>query len=116
MAADWYKKSWNAEVLEVNQDVLGRGGARVRQDDRLEVWVKPLADGTKAVALFNRGLQRASVTASWADVGVNGAQPVRDLWQQRDLGTFSDRFAATVPAHGAVLVKVGRAGGASGGR
>jgi alpha-galactosidase len=100
----------NHEVLEVNQDVLGRGGSRVRQDQRLEVWVKPLADGTKAVSLFNRGLQRASVTASWAELGVAGAQPVRDLWQQRDLGTSSDRFTATVPAHGAVLVKIGRAG------
>ncbi len=100
----------NHEVLEVNQDVLGRGGSRVRQDQRLEVWVKPLADGTKAVALFNRGLQRASVTASWADLGVTGAQPVRDLWQQRDLGTFSGQFTATVPAHGAVLVTVGRPG------
>lgn len=100
----------NHEVLEVNQDVLGRGGSRVRQDHRLEVWVKPLADGTKAVALFNRGLQRASVTASWADLGVTGAQAVRDLWKQRDLGTFSSQFTATVPAHGAVLVKVGRPG------
>lgn len=99
----------NHEVLEVNQDVLGRGGSRVRQDHRLEVWVKPLADGTKAVALFNRGLQRADVAATWADIGVTGAQPVRDLWQHRDLGTFSNRFTATVPAHGAVLVKIGRA-------
>ena len=98
----------NHEVLDVNQDVLGRGGSRVRQDQRLEVWVKPLADGTKAVALFNRGLQRADVTASWADVGVTGEQRVRDLWQQRDLGSFSTRFTASVPAHGAVLVKVGR--------
>jgi alpha-galactosidase len=100
----------NHEVLEVNQDVLGRGGSRVRQDHRLEVWVKPLADGTKAVALFNRGLQRASVTASWADIGVTGTQPVRDLWQQRDLGTFSSQFTAAVSAHGAVLVRIGRPG------
>jgi alpha-galactosidase len=97
----------NHEVLEVNQDVLGRGGSRVRQDNRLEVWVKPLADGTKAVALFNRGLQRAGVSASWTDLGVTGTQLVRDLWQQRDLGTFSNNFTASVPAHGAVLVKVG---------
>ena len=60
----------NHEVLEV---VPGRGGSRVRQDERLEVWVKPPADGTRAVALFNRGLQAAPVTARWADVGVSGA-------------------------------------------
>ena len=98
----------NHEVLEVNQDVLGRGGSRVWQQDRLEVWAKPLADGTKAVALFNRGLQAATVNAVWSDIGVTGRQPVRDLWQQRDIGTFADRFSTRVPAHGAVLVKVGR--------
>jgi alpha-galactosidase len=97
----------NHEVLDVNQDVLGRGGSRVWQQDRLEVWAKPLADGTRAVAMFNRGLQAAKVTARWADVGATGAQPVRDLWLQKDLGTFSNAFTADVPAHGAVLVKVG---------
>jgi alpha-galactosidase len=70
--------------------------------------VKPLADGTRAVALFNRGLQGATVTARWQDLGVSGRQPVRDLWQQRDLGTFANEFSASVPAHGAMLVKVGR--------
>lgn len=98
----------NHEVLDVNQDVLGRGGSRVWQEDRLEVWVKPLADGTRAVALFNRGLQAAKVTARWSDVGVSGAQPVRELWQQKDLGVLSNSFTALVPAHGAVLVKIGR--------
>ena len=78
------------------------------QQDRLEVWAKPLADGMHAVALFNRGLQAASVTARWSDIGLRGSQPVRDLWQQRALGTFTDRFATAVPAHGAVLVKVGK--------
>ncbi len=98
----------NHEVLEVNQDVLGRAGSRVFQDHRLEVWARPLADGAKAVALFNRGLQAATVTARWSDIGVTGRQRVRDLWLHKDLGEFTDRFSATVPAHGAVLVKLGR--------
>jgi alpha-galactosidase len=99
----------NHEVLEVNQDVLGRGGQRVWQQDRLEVWAKPLSDGTVAVGLFNRGLQAAKITARWSDIGVSGSQPVRNLWQHRDLGSFSNQFVADVPAHGAVLIKVGRA-------
>jgi hypothetical protein len=37
-----------------------------------------------------------------------GQADERDPWQQRDLGTFSDEFTATVPAHGAVLVKIGK--------
>jgi alpha-galactosidase len=97
----------NHEVLDVSQDVLGRGASRVWQRERLEVWARPLADGTTAVGLFSRGLQAAPVTARWSDIGVRGRQPVRDLWQQRDLGAFADAFTVTVPAHGAVLIKVG---------
>ena len=97
----------NDEVLAVDQDPLGRGASRVWRQDRLEVWSRPLADGTRAVGLFNRGLRDATVTARWADIGVTGAQPVRDLWLHKDLGTFTDSFTTTVPRHGAVLVKVG---------
>ena len=48
------------------------------------------------------------MTARWSDIGVSGSQPVRDVWQLRDLGSFSSQFSIEVPAHGAVLVKVGR--------
>jgi hypothetical protein len=43
-----------------------------------------------------------------ADLHVGGSQVVRDLWRQKDLGVFADRFTAAVPAHGTVLVKIGR--------
>jgi len=32
---------------------------------------------------------------------------VRDLWLRNDLGRSDGSFAASVPAHGAVLVKIG---------
>jgi alpha-galactosidase len=98
----------NAEVLAVNQDPLGQGAGRLWQRERLEVWARPLSDGTRAVGLFNRGLQAAQVKVQWSELGLRGSQPVRDLWQWKDLGNFTDLFTATVPSHGAVLVKVGR--------
>ena len=42
-----------------------------------------------AVGLFNRGGAPAEVTAHWADIGVKGEQPVRDLWRQKDLGSYN---------------------------
>jgi alpha-galactosidase len=98
----------NDEVLEVNQDPLGRPAGRRSQQGLLEVWARPLWDGTTAVGLFNRGPERAKVTATWADLGLHGRQPVRDLWQQKELGVRDGSFAAAVPAHGAVLLKIGR--------
>jgi alpha-galactosidase len=47
------------------------------------------------------------VTASWSELGLKGAQPVRDLWLQKDLGRMSDQLSATVPRHGVLFVKIG---------
>ena len=97
----------NDEVLDVNQDPLGRPAGRRAKVDTAEVWARPLWDGTLAVGLFNRGTERAPVTAQWSDFKLTGRQPVRDLWQRKDLGEFEGSFTASVPAHGAMLVKIG---------
>ncbi|MCX5759110.1 MAG: NPCBM/NEW2 domain-containing protein, partial [Candidatus Hydrogenedentes bacterium] len=97
----------NEEVIEINQDVLGKQGNRRAKDGRTEVWARPLSDGTFAVGLFNRGVAKKEVTARWSDLGLEGKQPVRDVWQHKDLGECADAFKAEVPGHGAVLLKLG---------
>ncbi|MBV9848433.1 MAG: NPCBM/NEW2 domain-containing protein [Armatimonadetes bacterium] len=99
----------NDEALDINQDPLGRAAGRVAQDGDLEVWARPLSDGTRAVGLVNGGDDPATVTARWADIGVKGRQPVRDLWLHRDVGTFDSAYSVQVPAHGCALLKIGRA-------
>jgi alpha-galactosidase len=37
-----------------------------------------------------------------------GRQRARDIWQWKDLGAFDGKFTAQVPAHGCVLVKIGK--------
>ena len=96
----------NHEVLDVNQDPLGKAASRIYQRERLELWARPLADGSIAAGLFNRGLQAVEMTATWQELGVSGPRIVRDLWQQRDVGTFDRQFTARVPAHGAVMFRV----------
>jgi alpha-galactosidase len=96
----------NPEVIAVDQDALGMQGHRVAQEGQLEVWVKLLADGSKAVGLFNRGESVMPVTAYFRDVGVGDTASVRDLWEKRDLGLFNSNFTAQVPKHGVVLLKV----------
>jgi alpha-galactosidase len=101
----------NDEVIDVDQDPLGRQAARVSQTGELEVWARELEDGSRAVGLFNRGYLPARVTATFATLGLEGQQAVRDLWRQKDLGTFQDGFAADVAAHGVVLVRMRAPGG-----
>ena len=97
----------NHDVLEVDQDPLGRAATRKAKTGETEVWSRPLWDGTLAVALFNRGEAPTEVTAKWSDLGRSGSQPVRNLWQRKELGAFDGSFAAEVAPHGAVLLKVG---------
>ena len=98
----------NDEVLEVNQDPLGKQAARVAKDGDTEVWAKDMEDGSKAVGLFNRGEDPAKVSVTWQQLGISGERAVRDLWRQKDIARSSERFETEVPAHGVVLVKLNR--------
>jgi alpha-galactosidase len=98
----------NDEVLEVDQDPLGKQAARVSANGHLEVWAKELEDGSRAVGLFNRGEEVAKVEVQWSTLGLKGKHAVRDLWRQKNLGRFADGFSASVPRHGVVLIRVQR--------
>jgi alpha-galactosidase len=86
---------------------LGRQATRIAQDGSTEVWARPLFDRTWAVGLFNRSVESVPVTVRWSDLGLVGRQPVRDLWQRKDIGRHRGGFTAPVPSHGALLLKVG---------
>ena len=98
----------NPEVLAVNQDVLGRAAGRLRGDGRTDIWARPLSDGTTAVGLFNRTPVAARVSVTLKELGLAGAQPLRDLWRHQDMGSVSDEIALEIPRHGAAFLKVGK--------
>src|SRR5581483_28145 len=88
----------NREVIAVDQDPLGMQGRRVWDGGAQEVWMKPLADGSRAVILFNRGTEKGEIRVAWEDIGLfpKARATVRDLWKKADLGDFDTRFAAGV--------------------
>jgi alpha-galactosidase len=96
----------NDEVIDVDQDPLGKPGYRVAKDGNVEVWIRSLEDGSHAVGLFNRGENETNVTASWTDLGISGKQKVRDLWRQKDIGVFKDKFTASVTGHGIIMIRL----------
>ncbi|HUL76630.1 MAG TPA: glycoside hydrolase family 27 protein, partial [Vicinamibacteria bacterium] len=98
----------NREVIAVDQDPLGMQGRKVWHDGAREVWMKPLADGGKAVILFNRGAEESVFAAAWDQIGLfpGGKALVRDLWKKADVGTFTGRYEAKVDPHGVVMVRV----------
>ena len=96
----------NDEVIDVDQDPLGKPGRRAYVEEDLEVWSKEMEDGSKAIGLFNRGELESRVTAKWEALGLPSKNHVRDLWRQKDLGVFENSFSAPVPRHGVVLIRV----------
>jgi alpha-galactosidase len=78
----------------------------VWKDGDLEVWSKPLSGGRRAVILFNRGDSEKQVTARWADLDYpeSLSASVRDLWQRKDVGKSTGKFAAVVAPHAVVMV------------
>lgn len=96
----------NDEVLDLDQDILGKAARRVAKDGATEVYSKELEDGSRAVGIFNLSKLEVEGTVKWSDIGVSGKQIVRDLWRQQDVGTFEGQYTVKVPAHGVALVRI----------
>jgi alpha-galactosidase len=96
----------NDEIIDVDQDPLGKPGYRVAKSGDNEVWKRELEDGSIAVGLFNRGDSLSNITAYWSDLGITGKQTIRDLWRQKDIGKYNEKFTAAVGTHGVVMLKI----------
>ncbi|MFF4792897.1 alpha-galactosidase D [Streptomyces sp. NPDC001276] len=95
----------NQEVIAVDQNNSPVARPVSPMGDE-QVWGTKDSDGSYTIALFNLGKSPASVTANWASFGFTGAASVRDLWNHKDLGTYKNKIAATLPAHGSRLFTV----------
>jgi alpha-galactosidase len=96
----------NPEVIAIDQDAMAIQGRRISEEGPSEVWMKPLADGSRAVGLFNREQGIIDVRVRFSDIGLGKTAKVRDLWQRKERGVFHDSFSAEVPPHSVVLVKI----------
>ena len=76
----------------------------------MEVWAGPLKDGSQAVLLLNRGTSGSeTITVKWTDIGfpADKAATVRDLWAQKDLGSFTGSYTSpNIDFHAVMMLKV----------
>ena len=105
----------NTEVIALNKQALagkpvyncGRPFSHAPEARDTERWIGQLADSCWIIALFNRSDAVAQRSIAFRDVlGLDGPVAVRNLWERTDLGSLSG-FAAAIPAHGCVLLKLG---------
>jgi len=96
----------NDEVLAINQDELGRQARQLIVDGRKQVYVKELADGSRAIGFFNLAQTPQTVAVTWAQLGLARPARARDLWRQKDVAISGDGFSIEVGRHGAHLIRV----------
>jgi alpha-galactosidase len=108
MSADTKSILLNRAVIAVDQDALGEAARRVKKDGDIEVWSRPLADGSRAVTLLNLSATPVSTGVAWTDIGYPAAlrATVRDLWSDKQVTDQTDHYAAQVAPHGVVMVTI----------
>jgi len=99
----------NDEVIEINQDPLGKQATCLQSIGDLRIYVKELEDGGRAVGFCNFGLDKVDLSyKDFEKIGLDGKFIVRDVWRQKDISnidTKTDELKLNVPAHGVVLYK-----------
>lgn len=99
----------NDEVIEINQDPLGKQATCIQTIGDLHIYVKELEDGSRAVGFCNFGTDIIELSYKDFDkLGINGRFKVRDLWRQKDISNIESKtgqLALKVPVHGVLLYK-----------
>jgi alpha-galactosidase len=96
----------NREVIAVDQDSLGKQASPIGTGD-IKTWIKPLADGSVAVGVVNLGATEATASVKLSDLGVGpAAKSARDLWKHADVAFHDGVYAAKVPSHGVLMLRV----------
>lgn len=110
----------NSEVIAVNQDPLVAPATKLTTLNG-QIWYKKLYDGSYALGFFQMDpyfilwdqdkaesiqQQEYNFEIAFSQLGINGKVQIRDLWRQKDLGTFSGNYATQIPYHGVSLIKI----------
>jgi len=101
----------NKEVIQVNQDKLGIQGFRFSNENKLEIWIKPLANDEWAMTFINMCDESSSINFDWKkhDIGdsLNNKNletnklnyKIRDLFNHKDLGDTASNLKAEIGSH-----------------
>ena len=101
----------NREVLAIDQDALGHQAERVYAEGPIEIWSRPLHDGSVALAVFNFGEDESflrGITLHLSQAGAADGWKARDIWAATDLGPIHDTFRFTLKRHASLLLKLDR--------
>ncbi|MGD0097575.1 MAG: glycoside hydrolase family 27 protein [Terracidiphilus sp.] len=98
----------NRDVIAIDQDSLGKQGARIYSDGEVDVWIRHLSDGAMAIAVVNAGSDRYSTHPFHLNLhklGLTGAQTGKDLWTGKTV-ELKDNMPLELASHDLLLVRL----------
>jgi alpha-galactosidase len=96
----------NDEVIDIDQDPLGKSALCTIKNPDYQLWVKQLYDGSIAVGIFNLSNEFKKITINLSDLNINGNKIIRDVWRQKDIGKLKDSFNTEISSHGVMLIRI----------
>jgi alpha-galactosidase len=96
------------EIIGLDQDAAGKQGRRVRKDDDIDIWLRELADGRRAIAVLNRGASDQEVRIPLVEIGIKPSANVRirDLWRREDVGEARREIVGATSANSATVLAI----------
>ena len=99
---------------------LGKPARLISEENDVQVWLKPMEDGSFAIGMFNiDGFQKTPQSYfRWGDekakaysldlfkLGLKGKYMIRDIWKQKDIGQYNGIFKTDIRHHGVVMIRV----------
>jgi alpha-galactosidase len=107
---DWFTFGLlaNDEVLAIDQDALGKQAYQAIKTDDYQIWIKDLADGSKAVGIFNTSNKYQTITLNRKENDLAAYTRIRDVWQQKYVVGIWPNYIAKVAPHGVILLKMSK--------
>ncbi len=105
-------------MIAIDQDKAGIEGFKYKDDDSLEVWVKPLANDSWAVCFLNRSRAPMDVNFNWKDETITDTlfnktlnakehnYSIRNLWTKKDEGDTQKPLKAMLASHDVIMLKL----------
>jgi alpha-galactosidase len=97
----------NKEVIAIDQDALGKQAERIYAEGPVEIWSRPLTDGSRALAIFNFGeddTYMRDIHLHLKEAGAANGWKAHDIWANKDLGAIKDDYNFTLKRHASLLL------------
>lgn len=94
----------NAGVMNINQDALGDVAETIKNENDEVIMLKKLADGSKALAIFNtNAVNEKVIDINLTTIGLNGSKEFYDVWRQKYLTANAERISIRLSPNGVGL-------------